>query len=149
VTDQPTPNVTLLRYYAAWVEHQSMLPVEQQEWDQGVYGADVDAVNAVTETEEYRDPNVCQTTHCIAGRVAIDHGWVFLNQDASEEAARDYPSWVGRQSDGNVPRQVEEVAAEILGLDINEANKLFAAHNDAITVQQVVDRIISDAERGD
>jgi hypothetical protein len=127
-----SPDVPLLRKTVEWVEEQEAL-TESREWDQGSWYA-----------AAYEEP-WCGTVYCVAGKIALDHGWKPCHFLPEAE------NWV---KDGEV-RDIEELASEILGLRVCIAERsgfaacdpdqhdqaLFHGDNTAADVRRIAERI--------
>lgn len=146
-TDAPEPAIAELRKV---LEHVTAHP---EEWDQLRYATIwlEDGVtlpwwryNDLTRVE--RDIHrarvagaSCQTAYCVAGHVAVTHGWQPLWKDGSSFLKQDDVDRYRYQvrvttnevvDDDGVPRPVADVAREVLGLTYAEAQCLFEANND-------------------
>lgn len=120
------PNVPLLRKVVEWVEWQDQL-TEGRQWDQEWW---------FTERVEVESP-WCDTVMCIAGKVALDDGWVPTRQ-RSADGVTYYDNNVVKNGE---TRLVWDVAAELLGLDSDEADALFGGDNEAHDIRRIAEEI--------
>lgn len=116
------PNVPLLRKVVEWVEWQDQLK-EGKEWYQGTW---------FYQNFYEADDRWCDSAMCVAGKVATDAGWILVGQDLSRSLVT---------KDGYYPKAVWDVAAELLGLEEETANKLFDGSNDAADIRRIAEEI--------
>jgi hypothetical protein len=113
------PNIPLLRKMVEWVEEQEQLPARDREWEQvswlrrGTYWT-------------------CGTVMCVAGKVAVDAGFVpsFGNDD--------FTYYVTDPVTGQ-SHDVEKLAAELLG--IGDDSPLFGGSNNAADIRRHAEAI--------
>lgn len=124
------PNVPLLRKMVEWVEEQATL-TEGREWNQTWFVLHDMGVQWVVGEGEVA---FCDTAYCVAGKVAVDAGWV----------AKDDSGYVHK--DG-VTRRASDVAAEILGIpdwyavdeDYDRPEHLFDGGNSAEDIRRLAE----------
>ena len=113
------PNIPLLRKVVEWVEWQDGL-YEGKEWYQGTWFR---KTYLVEETEW------CDSAMCIAGKIVTDAGWVQARHDSN---------MVVKGFDKGF---VWDVAAELLGLPSEVADRLFEGDNDASAIRRIAEEI--------
>lgn len=116
------PNIPLLRKIVEWVEEQDALPEAVREWDQASW---------YQEHGEFS----CGTTMCVAGKVVIDAGWKPVDVDEDEDGTTSECTKDGQQS------LIQDVAADLLGIDEDDAYSLFHLTNTAQDIRQRAERI--------
>lgn len=169
--EREIPNTELLKELVEWVEHQDSLPVEDPErkWNQHAWAAIKEELIQYTQDsgylgrivleikEESRDPNVCGTAYCVAGKVVVDAGYKFLFDDYDGMATMAVPKDVTvlYNEDGVTvgydermrlnalafASTVDEIARDLLGISKDEAQQLFAASNTSSDIRMVAERI--------
>lgn len=113
----PTPNVPLLRKVVEWVEAEEAKPEEQREWYQPSYFV-------------RRSHFDCETVCCVAGKIALDEGWVprFGIGHLTSVCEKD-----------GVVTLASEVARNALGLDEYQSYNLFHGGNTASRVRRLAE----------
>src|SRR5882672_2525517 len=98
-------------------------------WQQGTWAINFDLMRERGQ-EGVQEVN-CGTACCIAGHAVARAGYEFVwpNHSAQTELAID--------GDGNL-RLIETLAAEILGLDENQADELFSAANELDEIRELI-----------
>ena len=137
----PQVNVPLLRKVAEWVAWNASLPEDSTllEWNQGAWitvTSDNGYRHTVHNVELLNDPVKrqalnCRTSYCCAGyAVSLDPSVVWVTDTAVTDKRTDQ-TW-----------EIQDWAAEALGLTFVERNTLFDGDNDAETIQMVVDAVM-------
>ncbi|MGH3496304.1 MAG: hypothetical protein ACRDP1_02415 [Nocardioidaceae bacterium] len=112
-----TPNIPLLRKALAWAEAEAAKPPDDRQWHQQYW--------RLTPREAYgRDmtPPTCGTTYCL-------FGWVcYLSGKETDE---------DRLADGHVYTR----ARNLLGIDIDTANRLSADYNTIEDLRHLAEEI--------
>jgi hypothetical protein len=121
-------NIPLLRKVVEWAEVENEL-TQGRTWYQGIWFGNEDYIAYHISTNEISGLDItevfdCGTVMCLAGKIAFDAGW-----EPNFDGANNAGSVV---RDGHV-RDVEEVACELLGIDMY-ATDLFDGDN---TVEQI------------
>jgi hypothetical protein len=134
------PNIPLLRKYVEWVEEQAQLPELHREWHQGWWIVDVEERNRYREATnssrgQFRDPNVCGTAYCVAGKVVTDAGYKPVYSFTFGTGN------IGEVADGEETYGISELASELLGVTYEDGNRLFASHNTAQDIRKVAEEI--------
>jgi hypothetical protein len=104
----------------AWVrrEWEKRLAGQPSEWNQGTWIA----------------VKSCGTVCCVAGKAALNAGWI-PDPDAT--------SWVHLPDDPHNSRPVEEVSDEVLGLTPQESFELYRGSNSVEDVERLIDLIVA------
>lgn len=128
-----TPNVPALRKLSEWVTNQESL-TEGREWLQSAWiVSDGQRFVADRRAEMASGMWSCGTAMCVAGKVALDAGWnPVWSHNIEWSSSVDV-------TDGNVIRQVDDVAQEILGLTWDQAAELFRGSNDAERIRTLAE----------
>jgi len=129
-SEQPTPNIPLLRKAVEWAEAES-LRAEDGEWDQ----------------REWRMVTDCGTTYCIAGYVCFINGaeWerprgaMTIHADADDDPEYTWTTEEGRWT------TVEARARRLLGISMEESGRLFYPCEDIGGVRYVAEQIATRA----
>lgn len=120
------PNIPLLRKMVEWAEEQERLTFDrdQRQWAQASWFGKLYRGGRADEW--------CNTTCCIAGKVALIEGWepVFDDDGYADSVTLDGET-----------RLVAEIAARTLGLNAHQAIDLFKSTNTARDVRIVAERI--------
>lgn len=140
------PNIPALREVVEWVEEQESLPSTESEWRQIVWAQ-------LTNSGPNREP--CGTAFCVAGKVVHSHGYQILFDDETWDAGLCAPpatpvNYTERGTitteerrriteDPNNYESIDVQAAEILGLDQEQARLLFAASNSAEMIRDLAE----------
>ena len=120
-----TANVPLLRKVVEWVEAEDAKPYQEREWYQGHY---------FCRSDEWS----CGTKACVAGKIALDAGWVPVFSDAEKDPFSIATDLV--RKDG-VEASAFNVARKELGINVRIADDLFMAANSALRVRLVAEKI--------
>lgn len=113
-----TPNIPELRKTVEWVEAQSQLLPSERDWNQSTW--------IYPRRSDDAQMSVCGTWRCFAGEVALRHGFPVASR--------------AQLADGNIV-PIKEFAAYHLGIDISQANQLFAASNGAAEIRRIAEEI--------
>ena len=116
-----TPQIDLLRHYAAWVEWQEMIPTDEREWDQGDW------------------LNDCGTAYCFAGKVAIDHDGKYQNREWV--SVGDYEMHISEFAARTLGIATDAYWAGYVWVDI----PLFSVRNDAAAIRWLVEAYAREA----
>lgn len=153
---EPTPNLPALRKTWEWIQTETELPPPVRSWHQTVWHVTRDRDEDFfaewdRQAEALRiDLRNCGTAMCFAGHVADTAGVQWTDGDSitvddrvrqliGDEVLDDMG--VGRY----FPLRVEAFAATYLGLTDDEADDLFAGHNDASDIRDALERIFARA----
>lgn len=106
-------------------------------WEQDNYAVrSLSDSEACAEFAEKRfvvpDVTACGAAYCVAGTVAVRHGYRFAfspGEESSDRVVRASDVVEGRVTPGAPKLSAREVGAEILGLDALSADRLFAGNN--------------------
>jgi hypothetical protein len=124
-------NIPLLRKAVEWVEEQDALATSKRKWYQGSWAQKrIDAAQ-----ENVNDP-FCHTAVCVAGKIALDAGWVPVWDDQNEAMF-----YADRATKNGVTLPIEHIAARELGLDVEDANDLFDGNNQAADIRMIAESI--------
>jgi len=124
-------NVPLLRKAVEWVESEVAKPWEIREWDQEDWVSDSHRDPEFRQYAESKDLNIkaahCGTAYCVAGYIAQLHNPVFEKNEMA-------------LIDGNRVHS-SDYAARLLGLDDQQAHRLFYGGNSAERVREVAEEL--------
>ena len=130
-------NVRLLAHVVRWVEHQDKLA--NKTWMQGAWWR-----QDVADAKADRDDPFCGSAMCVAGKVCLDAGYLPVVITAS-----DLPDvqWADQVSDPITGRKADfdVVAAELLGINDDQARLLFNGDNDANDIRSLAEEIAGQA----
>ena len=127
------PNIPLLRKTVEWVEAQAKLAEEKREWNQGSWYVEDPAI--IAAKQDINDP-VCGTAMCFAGKVAHDAGWIPIFDDSNGELR-----YASEATKGGKFAEIERIAIDELGIDIDQAEDLFSVYNDAERIRTIAEEI--------
>lgn len=157
VTNLPKINTKKLIEVAEWVgaQHARQQLGLVSEWNQGSWLMKIDDLTEVKVGS-------CGTACCVGGKVALDAGWI---PESAVVSGMVVPAGGGAWMDGDTEewvvkideqgcqvgesRNVEDLAAELLGLTYNEQVVLFNGDNDFADVMTAIHRILSGYTRVD
>jgi hypothetical protein len=91
-------------------------------------------------TEEVTDPNVCGTSFCFAGHVAIKEGFPSPPKESWRTWSRSYVA-TDEFGEYNEHEEAYEFATKRLGLDQDVADVLFAAENTMDDLGKIIDAL--------
>lgn len=124
-------NVPLLEKTLDYIEH------HPEDWDQHVWGYRyVPAAVGVDELSEHSMAR-CNTVCCFAGNCVLLAGGEFIS--ASHPAVR---------VDGRVYGNAGLAAEDLLGLTLQQADRLFRGYNDLPALRGIVAELVAQAESG-
>lgn len=126
-------DIPLLRKVVEWVEEQEQLDPNDRSWRQNHW-----ALRRSSSTE-------CRTAFCVAGKVVDDAGFTVLwGYDPADPDSQD-ESWgfasFCYNSKTNQVMSIRDAAADLLGIDSYDADRLFAHYNDAAEIRSICERI--------
>lgn len=119
------PNIPLIRKYVEWVEAQEKLQHGRQ-WYQGNWFLDITKEIQEDGFEQWS----CGTACCVAGKVVMDHGWLPYSESYVEKDGEKRIVWI--------------LAAELLGIDHDDADRLFDGDNDARRIREIAEEIVGE-----
>ena len=127
-------NVPLLRKMVEWVEAQDNLADSKRRWYQGSWYK-----KRIEDAIEDRNDPYCNTAMCIAGKVAANAGWKPV-YDASYDS-EDLFVYASTATKHGQVETIERIGAAELGLDTDDAERLFHGDNDADRIRLIAEEI--------
>lgn len=127
-----TINVELLNQAVDWAKIESKKPEEKSQWYQGDW-VSTDDDSVFLPGEEIK----CGTSFCIAGWISV------TNLKRGEYM--DFCGDIYKKKNNSYVTSAAERAAELLGIDEEQADDLFDGYNTLPEVKKIVKKIIKDA----
>lgn len=133
VRSSPNRNKAALVDLAVWAGGEAAkqrlgLP---SEWDQRYWFASAEGVGLAGH---------CGTAGCLAGRTVLVEGWEPVDWTPSQGDAIGY-TLVAK---GGVTKEVSDAARDLLGLDEDDADRLFGEDNDFDAVMEIIGELLAD-----
>lgn len=134
----PNVDIPLLRKHVEWVEEEAAKPWADRVWAQDYWiipseeaypsSAEINRGECIGTEER----NFCGTCYCLAGNIAAQDGY------------RVYAGGMARNPETNETVDPETYAREKLGINYDEAERLFDGENSAEDIRRIAEEIVGE-----